>query len=87
MDTTEIVGVCALCAGAIQSIPQFYKLQEDNNMSSFSLHSILIGLVASILSLIYGILKSAHAISMGGVGGIVTSVYLWVKFKQWESSQ
>ena len=84
MNATEAVGFCALCVGAIQGIPQYHKIHVHNDMSSFSMASLVLGVIASILSLIYGILKKAPPITIGAVGGVVTSVYLIIKMKQCE---
>jgi len=54
-------------------------------MSSFSMTSIVLGLVAAVLSLIYGILKKAPSIMFGSIGGVVASVYLIIKMKQCET--
>lgn len=87
MNTTEVVGFCALCLGAIQGIPQYHKIHVHNDMSSFSMTSIVLGLFASILSMIYGILKKAPPIILGSFGGIIASIYLIVKMKQCENKK
>jgi len=86
MNATEVVGFFALFVGAIQGIPQYHKIHVHNDMSSFSMTSIVLGLVASILSTIYGILKKAPSIILGSVGGIVASIYLIIKYKQCENN-
>jgi uncharacterized protein with PQ loop repeat len=85
MNTTEVVGFCALCLGAIQGIPQYHKIHVHNDMSSFSMTSIIIGLFASIFSLFYGYLKKAPPIMIGSFGGIIASIYLIIKMKQCEN--
>ena len=82
MNATEVVGFFALFVGAIQGIPQYNKIHVHNDMSSFSMTSIVLGLIASILSTIYGILKEAPPIYIGSVAAIVTSIYLIIKYKQ-----
>ena len=86
MNATEVVGFFALFVGVIQGIPQYHKINVHNDMSSFSMTSIVLGLIASILSTIYGILKKAPSIILGSVGGIVASIYLIIKYKQCENN-
>ena len=49
-NTTEIVGFCAMCLSAMKNVPQFKKICDDDNVSSFSKEAILLGIFATLLA-------------------------------------
>jgi uncharacterized protein with PQ loop repeat len=87
MDTTEVVGFCSLCLGVIQGFPQYYKIHKENNTSSFSWHSLIIGMFASLLSLLYGFLKHSPTVIVGSLVGIATTIYILSKMKMHEDDE
>ena len=55
----DYVAYTATCLGAIKVLPQVYKIQHDDNVTSFSKEAMITGIIATILWIIYAVfLKS-----------------------------
>jgi uncharacterized protein with PQ loop repeat len=84
MDTSEIVGFCALCLG---SIPQFHKIETERNVTSFSKEAIILRMFVSCLWVYYGFVKKSPIILFGSVCSIVFEMYLIYKILKSEKDK
>ena len=86
MDTTELVGFCAMCLGGLKHAPQLYKIHTEDNVGSFSKHAILMAFVASVLWFYYGFKKNSHSLMIGSIGTILYELYLLQKILKSEKN-
>jgi uncharacterized protein with PQ loop repeat len=80
----------ALAAGGLsvcKAIPQAHKTFVENEVSSFSKQSLMIGLVAALLWVWYGYMKKSPVIILGGVAGFVYDVWVIMKINKFENSK
>jgi uncharacterized protein with PQ loop repeat len=85
--TTEIIGFCAMCLGALNKIPQLYKIQSDHNVDSFSKQAIFMALLASALWAYYGFRKNSISVIIGAVGAILYELYLFYEILKSEKDK
>ena len=79
----------ALVAGGLtvcKTIPQAHKTFIKDEVSSFSKHSIIIGLVATFLWAVYGYLKKSPVVLLGGVGGFIYDFWVLTKIIKSENN-
>ena len=86
MDTTELVGFCAMCLSGIKHVPQLYKIHTEDNVGSFSKHAILMAFIASAMWLYYGVKKNSHSLIIGSIGAILYEMYLLRKILKSEKN-
>jgi uncharacterized protein with PQ loop repeat len=86
MDTTEIIGFCAMCLSGMKHVPQLYKIHTEDNVGSFSKHAILMAFIASLMWLYYGIKKNSQSLILGSIGAILYEVYLLQKILKSEKN-
>ncbi len=60
MDRIEYVGILAMILGIVRGLPQLYKIHTTGNVSSFSVHSVYLGLVSLLLWATYEFSKKQH---------------------------
>lgn len=75
----ETVGIIATCLGVVKGIPQFVKINKDDNVSSFSIHAIIIGIVASLLWLYYACSIKSKSLMGSACIGLFAEVYIILK--------
>ena len=86
MDTTEIVGFCAMCLAGLKHVPQLYKIHTEDNVESFSKHAILMAFVASVMWFYYGFKKNSYSLMLGSIGAILYEMYLLQKILKSEKN-
>jgi uncharacterized protein with PQ loop repeat len=75
----DYVAYTATCLGVIKVLPQISKIHSDDNVSSFSREALMIGVVATILWIIYGVAINSKPIIMAYSLALI--VELWILFK------
>jgi uncharacterized protein with PQ loop repeat len=75
----DYVAYTATCLGVIKVLPQISKIHTDDNVSSFSREALMIGVVATILWIIYGIAIKSKPIIMAYSLALI--VELWILSK------
>ena len=86
MDTTEIIGFCAMCLSGVKHVPQLYKIHTEDNVGSFSKHAILMAFIASVVWLYYGFKKNSKSLILGSIGSILYEMYLLQKILKSEKN-
>jgi Ca2+/H+ antiporter len=85
MDTTEIIGFCAMCLTALKQIPQIYKIHTEDDVTSFSKQAIYLALLSSVLWTYYGIRKNSRSVIVMSLCAIVYEMYLLLKILKSDS--
>jgi uncharacterized protein with PQ loop repeat len=75
----DYVAYTATCLGVVKVLPQISKIHSDDNVSSFSREALMIGVVATILWIIYGVAIKSKPIIMAYSLALI--VELWILFK------
>ena len=75
----DYVAYTATCLGAIKVLPQISKIHLDDNVSSFSKEALMIGVVATVLWIIYGVAIKSKPIIMAYSLALI--VELWILSK------
>jgi Ca2+/H+ antiporter len=86
MDTTELIGFCAMCLSGVKHVPQLYKIHTEDNVGSFSKHAILMAFIASVMWLYYGFKKNSQNLIIGSIGSILYEMYLLQKILKYEKN-
>ena len=83
----EAIAVAATGLSACKAIPQAHKIFVENEVSSFSKQSLMVGLVAALLWVWYGYMKKSPVIILGGVGGFLYDVWVIMKINKFENNK
>ena len=75
----DYVAYTATCLGVIKVLPQISKIHSDDNVSSFSKEALMIGVVATVLWIIYGVAIKSKPIIMAYSLALI--VELWILYK------
>jgi len=83
----EVIAAVATGISACKTIPQAHKTFIDNEVSSFSKQSLMIGLVSALLWVWYGYMKKAPVIVLGGIGGFIYDSWVIMKINKFENNK
>jgi uncharacterized protein with PQ loop repeat len=83
----EAIAVVATGISACKAIPQAHKTLFENEVSSFSKQSLMIGLVSALLWVWYGYMKKSPVIILGGIGGFMYDSWVIMKIIKFENNK
>ena len=78
----ETIGFCATFLGVCKSVPQFLKIHSEDNVKSFSKESIMLGIISTILWIIYGVNKKSYCIIFAAFGALFYEFYILNKINK-----
>jgi len=76
METSDVIGFCAMCMSAVRNIPQLHKINSDDDVTSFTKEAVIIGIIVSFMWLYYGIVKKANVMIIGSIFSILYELYI-----------
>jgi len=86
-NTTEIIGFCAMCLAGLKNVPQFKKICDEDNVSSFSKEAVLIGIVATLFWIYYAYAKKSPSMFIGSIAALLYEFYILHKILKSENDK
>ena len=81
----DYVAYTATCLGVIKVLPQISKINSDDNVSSFSKEAVVIGIVATVLWIIYAFTLKSKPMILAYSLALLVEIWILLKILKSES--